>query len=301
MAKKYFEQFPKISYNGYQVRNLTTSAKLANKYINLPYSFQLYEVAEEERADNVAHNLYDDQYLTWMLYYANRVIDPYYDWHLSDNQIYELILKKYGTLEYANRKISHFRSNWYNDNRQLEPASFEAMFGDYTTPHSSYWDPLYTDDSRRVIYFHRKESSMSVNTNKLTKVQVSNTSFSTGDLVIAKSGADTVANAEVEAVGNTYLHLKNVLGELSNGVIIQSYDSTGPAANVTLHLSSSNTQANSWTITNISDEEYVYWTPVTYYDIEKERNEANRIIKTVDGPMAIKVADRLEDELRGKS
>jgi hypothetical protein len=297
MARKYFSKFPIIRYDGYRVRNITSSARLVDKYVNLPYSYDTREVTEGERADSVADSHYGDPYMTWLIYYANRIVDPYYDWHLTEEQLATLVEAKHGSTEEANRRISHFRTNWYDDYRELTPGQFDAMFGDYTSPHSSYWNPTFTSDGRRVVSYVRKQVDYVAATNKIARIGVSNSSFSIGDLVEFYSGGTATGSAEVERASDGYIDVKNLLGSVANGHVVDVYDGSGPTSNVTNYNAASNTQANTWTITNISDEEYVYWSPVTELDVEREKNESVRHVRLVDPRMAVKVADRLEEEL----
>lgn len=301
MPRKYFDNFPEIRYDGYRAKNITTSAKLINKYANLPYAYDLFEIDREQRPDLVAHEYYGDPYMTWMIFYANKTLDPYYDWYLSEDQLKDFIIKKYGSIEYANRKILYFRTNWYSDDRELSPSQFTSMFSEYTHPHSLYWNTVYSDDGKTLISYVRKQTDMITNTNKILRIGVSNSSFDAGDIIVFKSSGAEVGSGEVESTSNGYLSVINVIGTVANGYSIQTYDGSGANSTITSYSSSSNTTANTWTITNISDDEYVYWTPYTVMDKEIDDNEAKRLIKVVDPNMAIKVADRLEDELSGRT
>lgn len=300
MAKKYFDKFPVTSYNGFNIRNLTTSAKLINKYVNAPYNYFRYDIDHEQRADQVAMSYYGDQYMSWMIFYANGVTDPYYDWYLSEEEFNNFLIKKYGSIEVTQKRITGFVTNWFVDDFKLSPTQFDSQFGEFTEPHSNYWNPVFNSSSGATVYYVRKQNNNTYDTNKLIKVSVTDTSaFSDGDLVDLKlsTNGSTVGTAEINAVNSSYIFLKNVLGNIgTNYYIVQDSDAT-VYSQITGYGSTNDMTSNVWTITNISPEEYIYWTPFTVYDMEREKNNSKKNIRLVDPTLAIKIADKLATEL----
>lgn len=302
MVKRYFDKFPTVSYNGYQATDITVSAKLTNKFTNAPYQFYRTTLNQDIRPEQVAAQYYNDSYMSWMVFYANKIVDPYYDWFLPSEQFNEFLIKKYGSIEYTEKRIFDFRINWETSEDELSPREFQDRFGDYTDPHSKYWNPIYNTDTNRVLYYVRKANDARVNTNKIAKVLISNTgSFAVGDLVDLKTATNgaTVGTAEVLSVNTSTMFIKNVLGSIANNTyIVQDTDST-VYCQITDFNASQDFTANTWTVTNISDEEYVYWKPYTFFDREDQNNTAKRSIKLVDKSIAGIVADALEKELNG--
>ena len=301
MARRYFDKFPIINYGGYNVRDITVSAKLINKYASFPYVYDPYVIDREQRVDQVAHQIHDDQHMSWMVWYANRIVDPYYDWYLPEQEFNDFLRKKYGSIPWTHRKILFFRTNWYEDDRELSPVDFNAMFGEYTAPHSYYWQPKVDQDSGRTISYARRPKDSVVNTNKVSRVLCPDNPFSAGDLLEVRSGGLVVGSAEVTKADDNLPTLNNILGDLAQGCTLNVVGNTAASATVTSFSSNYDATATTWTRTNITAEEYIYWSPVTVHDYETERNESNKIIKVVDGALAIKVADRLEETLAGRS
>ncbi len=304
MGKKYFSKFPTISYNGFNVKNLMVAAKVVDRYTNLPYVYDRIEIDAEQRADKVAYDYYGDQYLSWAIYYANKTVDPYYGWYLSEDDFQKHLEDEEGSLEEAQTRVIEFRSNWYSDDRKILPTHFVAMFGEYAEPHSKYWTPIYSDSDDRVLYYGRRRSENIVNTNKLVRVGVSNNSpskFASGDLVDLKTvpGATAIATGEIVDANSTFVTFKNYIGSaIANGYTI-ALDSNSEIYTTIANYTTSNSFASSvWTITNISDEEYIYWTPYTAYDVEREKNESLKNIKLIDTNTVKKISDSLEEELR---
>lgn len=301
MPRRYFDKFPIINYNGFNVRDITVSAKLINKYASFPYVYDPYIIDRDQRVDQVASEVHDDQYMSWMLWYANRVVDPYYDWYLSETDFNEFLRKKYGSVPYTFKKIEFWRTNWYEDSREISPDQFAAMFGEYTAPHSYYWAPVYDTDTTRIISYVRRRKDSVVNTNKMCRIGTSNNTFVSGDLVEIRSGGIQVGTAEVVRGDASFPTLSNVIGELDTGFTINLDGNTSSNCSVTAFDPMYEPTDTVWTRVSISPEELVYWSPVTVHDVETEKNEANKTIKVVEPELAIKVSDRLEETLAGRS
>lgn len=279
------------------------AAKVVDRFVNLPYNYYRYELNAEQRADYVAHKYYGDQFMSWTVYYANKTVDPYHQWFRAEEDFLSLIVDKYGSIDDAQTRIVEFRSNWYQDDRELSPSNYNAMFGDYKEPHSKYWAPNYAQTSDRIVSYSRRQSDNIVNTNKLVRVAVSNNSTSKltyGDLVDLKAAPNgsTLATAEVFGANSTVVTLKNYLGSTITTGWTMSLDTDATTYVAVSNSATSNDLTSSvWTLTNISDEEYVYWTPITAFEMEAEKNDMLKTIKLIDGATAIRISDRLEEEL----
>lgn len=301
MAKRYFTNFPEINYNNFTVKDITVSAQVINKYVNLPYTYQAFEI-DGERPDQIANEFYDDSYMSWIIFYANKTVDPYYEWFLNETDFQDFLIKKYGSVETSIKTILEFRPNWYDDNRELSVNQFNSMFGSYTAPHSKYWDTNY-DDNGNLLSYTRKISNDVVNTNKLIKLKVDNDDdLETGDLLdikVAPNGS-TVGVAEVLSVSNTGVYIKNVLGDIANSYYLVIDSDVTNYAQIIEYSSDYDITADTWTSTNIAADEYIYWAPYTVFDMEREKNDQKRNVKMIDPAMALKIANSIEDELDGR-
>lgn len=300
MPRRYFDKFPIINYNGFNVRDVTVSAKLINKYASFPYVYDPYVLDAEQRPDQVAYQIHDDQHMSWLIWYANKVVDPYYDWYLPEEEFNNFLKKKYGSVPYTHKKILFFRTNWYEDNREISPTEFNAMFGEYTAPHSYYWKPNLDPNNGRLISYTRREKDSVVNTNKIARIRTTSNSFKTGDLLEIRLNGLVKGSAEVARADSDLPTVNNILGEIGKDYTLNVLGNTASNCTITEFAASYNPSEEIWTRVNIPDEEYVYWSPVTVYDVENEKNESRKTIKVVDGTLAIRIADRLEDTLAGR-
>src|SRR5210317_201006 len=102
---KYFEYFPKIVYSNNSVVDITRRVVITNVLNNDPYSFYPYELSVYERADEFSNRYYDDPFKSWVVYLSNKIVDPYYEWHLQDTEFFSLLENKYGSVYNAQTKI----------------------------------------------------------------------------------------------------------------------------------------------------------------------------------------------------
>ena len=304
MARKYFTKFPTITYNGFKVRDLTVAAKVVDRFTNLPYVYDSFEVNRDERPDTVANDYYGDPYMSWVVFYANKTVDPYYGWSLSETDFSNHVQVVSGSLERAQKRVVEFRHNWYNDDRKLTTSAFNAMFSEYSDPHSKYWDPVYSEETDKLLYYERKVSEAAVNTNKIVRVQVSNNSpskLSVNDLVDIKTPdlSTVIATAEVVGANTTSVTFKNVLGQqIYAGCVLALDGSSNAYCTISNYSHLEDFTSPVWTITNIPDEEYVYWAPITEFDVARQKNEELKNVKLIDPISAKVIADKLEEELR---
>lgn len=289
MAEKYFSKFPKVQYANNYVVDITRRVVLTNKAASNPYAFYPYDIASEERADQFSYRYYNDQYKSWLLYLTNDITDPYYGWYLTDSQFNELIEKKYGSIETAQQKIKYYKNNWENV-ENISVSEYNAL----TDARQYYWDAVY-GNGYTISSYKRKQLDLNATTNKVISYTVSNTSFITDELCKVVYNSYEVGYGQVAAAANNTLFLQHVYGSFYSNVAGICYVyGTESSINATFTDVSAN-NAN-----NISEDELVYWTPITYYDYEYNKNEYNRSIKVMDNKYAQQAADNLKDLLKNK-
>lgn len=95
MATKYFENFPIINYGGKRVRDITRRASFVRAVSNNPYVYYPYTVKENERAEDIALDYYGSVEYVWLIYMANNIIDPYYEWPMDTQTFNDYLVSKY--------------------------------------------------------------------------------------------------------------------------------------------------------------------------------------------------------------
>jgi Base plate wedge protein 53 len=111
---QYFSVFPTIPYsfdpaNGsFQiVTNIFARVKfldsvLANTLIYYPYSVQ-----DGDTPWSIADKYYDDPQRHWVVLFTNQILNPYFDWPLTQTNLQAQIVEKYGSLANAESTLDH--------------------------------------------------------------------------------------------------------------------------------------------------------------------------------------------------
>lgn len=273
----YFDKIPTISYNGYDAKNLLVRAKLSDRTKANKTTFYPYTMDESDRVDLLSDNYYDNPGYTWLIWFANEIVDPYYDMPLSYDDFGNYIITKYGSIESAQRKIKHYRSNWYSDETRLTPTQFSGL----TPAFQKYYQPIVNTDYVPTAYIRKKEDLI-VNTNRVVTLSVSN---ATGTFTIGE---------EVKVNGNNYgfvtfanttaVTCQHITGQFAASNVITGQES-GITATVT---------ASANVITTIAALEPTYWTAVSFYDYEEELNANKKEIVLLD----VRYKNQAEAELK---
>ena len=158
----YFRPFPRFRYANTAAINLTTKLNISAVAKKSTATYFPYSIKEGERADHLAKHYYEDPTLSWLVYLANDVVDPYYDWPLTANDFKAHMIKKYGTLEDAQEKIAFWKVNWSGNESFLTSAGFEAL----TNGQKKYWKPTFGEGGV-IRGYERKEVDWITETNQL--------------------------------------------------------------------------------------------------------------------------------------
>jgi hypothetical protein len=288
MTEKFFSKFPKISYSNNIAVDITRRVVFSNMVSSNPYVFYPYDISSEERADQFSYRYYGDQYQSWLLYLSNQITDPYYEWYLTSSQFNELLEKKYGSIEISQQKIKYYKNSWENV-ENISVSNYNAL----TEARKYYWDPVY-GNGYSITSYKRKPLDLNTTTNKVISYTLSNTSFIADEICKVVYNSYEVGYGQVAAAANNTLCLQHVYGSYFSNVVGTCYVyGTESGINATF-------TAVSATSNNISEDELVYWTPVTYYDYEYDKNEYNRSIKVMDGKYAQQASDNLKNLLKNR-
>ena len=97
----YFESFPTIFYDANgdgtfkDVKNLLRRVGLRTLVKSNVLLFDTYEVKEGETPEMIAHKLYGDSNLHWIILMINEVTDRYHQWPMTVPQFLDFINDKY--------------------------------------------------------------------------------------------------------------------------------------------------------------------------------------------------------------
>tara|TARA_S200000501_G_C20840840_1_gene751519 strand:- start:1466 stop:1993 length:528 start_codon:yes stop_codon:yes gene_type:complete len=97
----YFANFPLIPYDSVGdgdfklVTNLLKRVALRSKVRANSLLFDTYNVKEGETPEQIAHKLYGDVNLHWIVMYVNNITDRYHQWPMTTPQFLAFINEKY--------------------------------------------------------------------------------------------------------------------------------------------------------------------------------------------------------------
>lgn len=287
MARPYFTTLPIMNYDGYVGVDLMARVVARSVApITEAYYFN-YVVKDGERADMIASDFYGDANYVWSIYLINNIIDPAHEWVKTEEDLYEFILKKYGSYANAANKIVFYRNNYDTDNSELSPANYETLAvnpaAQYPYNLKRFYEPI-VNEYNNVLSYKRAKLDEVRSTNKIIELTLDSTNFIVGER-ITQTISGSIASAFVSAKDTNKLVVQYVTGtfEITAAVIGEESGASETPTAVTLIAKV------------IPDEELAFFTEVTALDYETELNESRKIIKLVR-PENI---DGLESQLIG--
>lgn len=270
----YFDKFPLIQYSNNIVRNITARSIFSDATKNDKRLFYPYTIEGGDRADTLSYLYYDNPGYSWLVWTSNDIIDPYYEYPLSEKELNDFVIKQVGSVAAAQKYIMYYETNGDESEEKLTPAQFDALNSDYKK--------YYTVDDT-FQYFVRDKEKKKLSTNKIINIAINNANGSfnrLGEKVYVDGnnyGFTTFSNSSVITV-------HNVTGSFANSVTV-----TGQLSNATAVVVVATEIANTLAAT-----EAAFWRPVTYYDMIREQNEQRKNIKLLDSTLAGRAADEIK-------
>jgi len=287
----YFSRFPVISYNNTAILDISRRVSInpadASQF---PTLFYPTELKSGMRPDILADAYYGNAEQDWLIYLANQTVDPYYWWYLTDDEFNSYILDKYGGIEFPKQKIKFYRNNWANDDTQLTPSFYNNTL---SLDQKQYYNPIFGAGAK-IVSYSRKRDDWTTNTNKIFQyTYTAEGGFTDGELVQIHSG-DSIAypadgQGEVVTSNSSALIVQNISGNsTSNSTWIKTIygevSNTVATANLSVTLKE-----------NITEAEAVFWSSVSYFDWEVERNESRKFAFLINPSMAMDTSNQIRN------
>ena len=126
----YFRNVPDFEYvsrnadtkqiSEYQkVKNLFKRGKLKNDIFNDLTYFTKYKIIGDDRPDNVAFDVYNDETLDWVILLSNNITNIQTEWPLDHQSFYNFLIDRYGSEEEIHG-IHHYETTQVRDtNRSI--------------------------------------------------------------------------------------------------------------------------------------------------------------------------------------
>ena len=101
----YFDNFPTIPYDSEltgeskDVKNLLRRVGIRAKVKANTMLYDTYDVRNGETPESIAHKLYDDAELHWVIMLVNNITDRYHDWPMTEAQFLQFVKDKYSNVD----------------------------------------------------------------------------------------------------------------------------------------------------------------------------------------------------------
>jgi hypothetical protein len=291
MPERYFEKFQLINYANTIAVNLTQRSVVLNSVYSSPNLYYLYNIKPYERADTVADEYYQDQYMSWILYLTNKMVDPYYDWNLDQNTFDAFIVKKYGSYDNSVSKVKYFRNNWYTQPDVISVSQYNTIVSANGSL-ARYYAPTYLDDTKNTVPngYVRKREDWQYNTNRVASYAVANGSaFVSDEIVNVTFDANNTGRGQVSFSNSSTVILQHLFDTTTTGTITGSSYLYGRQSKANTVFTAVTSLAN-----NIPSSETTYWDAVTYFQYELEINERNKSIQVLDKRYSTQISRELK-------
>jgi hypothetical protein len=148
----YFRQLPELQYpsrdSDSRISDYVTLKNLFKRgairediFSNLVF-FTKYQIKGDDRPDNVAYELYNDETLDWLVLISNNIVNVQTEWPLGQESFYNYLLEKYNT-EDQFQSVHHYETvEVKNSEGQIIVPGGIIVPEDFTT---SYYDPFLQD------------------------------------------------------------------------------------------------------------------------------------------------------------
>ena len=152
----YFDSFPVIPYdskgdlNSKDVTNLLLRVGMRTKLKTNTLLYDTYDVKEGETPEMIAHKLYGDAKLHWIILLVNDITDRYHQWPMTGGQFLDYINDKYSNVD----GIHHYESTQTSGDTKVKIEVFNEVDDDAYTGLTPITNREYEEseqDKRRQI------------------------------------------------------------------------------------------------------------------------------------------------------
>ena len=152
----YFNSFPVIPYdskgdlNFKDVTNLLRRVGMRTKLKTNTLLYDTYDVKEGETPEMIAHKLYGDAKLHWIILLVNDITDRYHQWPMTGGQFLDYINDKYSNVD----GIHHYESTQTSGDTKVKIEVFNEVDDDAYTGLTPITNREYEEneqDKRRKI------------------------------------------------------------------------------------------------------------------------------------------------------
>lgn len=115
----YFSKFPDIKYpykinragvvDTFTIKDYFHLLKVRENVFARDTIYSPMTIIGGERPDQLSHRIYDDESYYWIILQINEIVDVHNEWPLSNYDLDQYIVKKYGSIEVSNQ-VHHYET-----------------------------------------------------------------------------------------------------------------------------------------------------------------------------------------------
>jgi hypothetical protein len=90
------------------VTDISLRHRLKSTIKSATYTKYYYTIPDGERPDTLSYRYYGGFEYIWLIFLANNIFDPIFDWPLSQDELRKHIICKYGSSDAANSGVHHY-------------------------------------------------------------------------------------------------------------------------------------------------------------------------------------------------
>ena len=260
----YFSHIPSTIYNGVAATNIITRARFKQSVLDKSAVYYPYQIKSGERPEQIAESYYGNQNYDWVIYLANEITDPYYEWFKTDEEINALLVKKFGSIQAAQTRVAYYGVNYQTDDRVISTS----VYGAFTGAVKKYWMPI-LGYNEQVINYQRKELDLYAETNQVVSLVGTFTTVSENDKITQGS-----ASGFVKYASTTNIVLQHITGTFAAGSASCGTVTAATVINQSIPLT-----------------EIAYWSPITEMDTAFIDNNKRQLIRLLS-PNFLDVIER---------
>ena len=151
------------------VKNLFKRGKLRDDIFGNLAFFEKYQIIGDDRPDNVAYKVYNDETLDWVVLLANNILDVYSEWPMTQRTFDKYVLDKYNDYNTLYNGIKHWKTTETRDSNGtvivpgglIVDEKFSLQYYDngeyqearnFTVPVTNYEYEIELEEKKRNIY-----------------------------------------------------------------------------------------------------------------------------------------------------
>ena len=148
---EHFKNFPQIVYDDNIIlTNVLFRARIKEKILTNEVAFYNYRVRDEDKPEIIADKYYGHPRYTWLVFYANDIVDPQFDWVLNYQEFLSYLVKKYKTGEESDYDvISRLQTTVHHYENSKKQTVLSSYIGASDVTYYNYEDRL-NEDKRDI-------------------------------------------------------------------------------------------------------------------------------------------------------